>query len=203
MAEQMTPAKLAPQRSALTGVALVDVRDVAQVEEAQLAARLVLRTTPQQIERLLQWSGLAAPSRINSAVITGGRAVMQLGPDEWWILADTEQPAAIAAAIAQSAGGIAHALVDITDRNAGLAISGPAVEACLATGCPLPLSLPAFPVGRATRTLFGRAEIVLWRVGPERFHVETGRSFAPYLAGLIGAAIRDEAAIRRQAGGQS
>jgi sarcosine oxidase, subunit gamma len=39
----------------------------------------------------------------------------------------------------------------------------------------------------ATRTIFEKAEIVLWRTGPETFHVEVWRSFAPYVWDLMDA----------------
>ena len=32
---------------------------------------------------------------------------------------------------------------------------------------------------------FAKAEIVLWRAADERFWIETGRSFAPYVWGFL------------------
>ena len=87
------------------------------------------------------------------------------------------------------------AVVDVGDRAIGLIISGPRVEAILATGCPLPLTEAAFPIGRATRSLYAKAEIVLWRRGPTTFHLEIGRSFTPYVAALLAKAIDQEAAL--------
>lgn len=197
MAEQIA-SYVRPSRSPLSGATLPSVSGIATLSEASVTARLNLRAAPTSIERLLQWSGLALPARINTARTTGARSVLRLGPDEWWILADGEAAADLTSMIAQSSGGIAHSLVDISERNAGLVISGAAVEDCLAALCPLPLSLAAFPVGRATRTLLGRAEVMLWRTDFERFHLETGRSFAAYVTGLVGAAMRDEAAIRKR-----
>jgi sarcosine oxidase subunit gamma len=57
----------------------------------------------------------------------------------------------------------------------------------LTSGCPLDLSAQAFPVGMVARTLFHKAEIVLWR-REEGFHLEVWRSFAPYVAGHLAAA---------------
>ena len=51
-------------------------------------------------------------------------------------------------------------------------------------------SLKAFPVGFATRTLFDKAEIVLWRRAEATFHIEVWRSFAPYLAASLAEAAR-------------
>jgi len=36
-----------------------------------------------------------------------------------------------------------------------------------------------------TRTVFAKAEIVLWRTQPEQFHLEVWRSFAPYVWELL------------------
>lgn len=53
----------------------------------------------------------------------------------------------------------------------------------LATGCPLDFSETAFPPRRATRTVYGHAEVVLWRPGPQRsWQIRALRSFATYLA---------------------
>ena len=76
--------------------------------------------------------------------------------------------------------GTAHSLVDVSHRQIGLIASGPAAARVLNAGCPLDLDPRAFPVGMATRTLYDKAEIVLWRRGESAFHVEVWRSFAPY-----------------------
>ena len=53
--------------------------------------------------------------------------------------------------------------------------------------------LAAFPVGMATRTLYDKAEIVLWRRGETTFHVEVWRSFAPHVAASLAEAARGAA----------
>jgi sarcosine oxidase subunit gamma len=42
-----------------------------------------------------------------------------------------------------------------------------------------------------TRTVFAKAEVVLWRTGADAFHVEVWRSFAPYVLGLLEEAARE------------
>jgi sarcosine oxidase subunit gamma len=44
-----------------------------------------------------------------------------------------------------------------------------------------------------TRTLFGKAEIVLWRTAPDAFHIEVWRSFARYVLDCLGEALREYA----------
>ena len=85
-----------------------------------------------------------------------------------------------------------HTLVNISHRQVGLALEGPAAARLLAAGCPLDLDLSAFPVGMATRTLFVKAEIGLWRRADTAFRLEVGRSFAPYVAHMLNEAARDQ-----------
>ena len=99
-------------------------------------------------------------------------------------------PATIAEVLESVLEGTAHSLVDVSHRQIGLIASGPAAARVLNAGCPLDLALKAFPVGFATRTLFDKAEIVLWRRAEATFHVEVWRSFAPYLAASLAEAAR-------------
>ena len=48
----------------------------------------------------------------------------------------------------------------------------------------------AFPAGSATRTILGKAEIVLQRRAADSFTVTTWRSFAPYVQGFLVEATR-------------
>lgn len=74
-----------------------------------------------------------------------------------------------------------HSLVDVSDRQVGIVVSGPDAEAVLSVGCPLDLDQATFPVGMCTRTVLSKAEIVLWRTGTDSFHLEVWRSFSAYL----------------------
>jgi sarcosine oxidase subunit gamma len=85
-------------------------------------------------------------------------------------------------------GAHPHSLVDVSDRQIGLVMSGAEVEAVLSVGCPLDLAVHAFPVGMCTRTVLAKAEIVLWRTGPNTFHLEVWRSFEAYVRQFLTAA---------------
>ena len=78
-----------------------------------------------------------------------------------------------------------HSLVDISERQVALSLSGRRATTVLAGGNPLDFDLAAFPVGMCTRTILAKAEIVLWRTEPDRFHIEVWRSFAPYVRGYL------------------
>ena len=127
--------------------------------------------------------GVPAPSALGQAVAEGDRIALGLGPDEWLILARAASgplpPPQIAAAFSW---------VDITARQIGLTVTGPGAEKVLNIGCPLDLSLTGFAVDTCTRTLIGKAEVIVWRRAPDQFHVEVWRSFVAYVEGLLGAA---------------
>ena len=72
-------------------------------------------------------------------------------------------------------------VVDVSHRSRTLEITGTRAAWCLNAFCALDLDLRAFPVGMCTRTLLGKAEVVLWRIAPEVFHLDVGRSFVPYV----------------------
>ncbi|MEZ5818984.1 MAG: sarcosine oxidase subunit gamma family protein [Hyphomicrobiaceae bacterium] len=183
--------------SPVAGLELPSSEGIARVIEADMTGRLVLRTGADGRDALMGALGSALSGRINTATAADGCSALRLGPDEWLLLAGADCDPWLSARISESAKGAAISLVDVTHRNAGIVVEGPACEAVLATGCPLPLDPDAFPVDRATRTLLAKAEIVLWRRAADRFHLEVARSLASYVVGLLAQAIADEAAILR------
>jgi heterotetrameric sarcosine oxidase gamma subunit len=81
--------------------------------------------------------------------------------------------------------GAPASLVDISDRQVGIDVTGPETAEAINAFSALDLDLEAFPVGMCTRTIFGKAEIILWRTAADRFRIEVWRSFAPYVLGCL------------------
>jgi sarcosine oxidase subunit gamma len=110
-----------------------------------------------------------------------------MGPDEYLLLdlSPAEPSAATAEGLERALGDIPHALVDISQRQLAWEISGPNATLLLNGGCPLDLDMQEFPSGMCTRTVFAKADILLWRTGEQAFHVEVWRSFADYLVGAL------------------
>ena len=154
--------------------------------EAPPAARFILRGGEAVRVACGMVFGAEPPSRLGPAG-EGERAALWLGPDEWLLIADAADVSDVLETVLE---GTAHSLVDVSHRQIGLIAGGPAAARVLNAGCPLDLGLKAFPVGFATRTVFDKAEIVLWRRAQATFHVEVLRSFAPYLVGLLAEAAR-------------
>jgi heterotetrameric sarcosine oxidase gamma subunit len=124
--------------------------------------------------------GVLLPTAPCRSIIARDRAALWLGPDEWLVLAP-ENAADLAAIAAKAAGEHPVSVVEVSDRSQGLEIAGPRAAWCLNGFCALDLDAQAFPVGMCTRTRFGQAEIVLWRIAPEVFHLDVARSLVAYV----------------------
>jgi sarcosine oxidase, subunit gamma len=134
--------------------------------------------------------GVDPPRSLGAVAESMGRAAIWLGPDEWLLLALDVDPEMFPAEVEAALEGSPHSVVDISHRQVGLVLSGAGAARVLSSGCPLDLRERNFPVGYATRTVFDKAEIVLWRQGQDRFHVEVWRSFASYLVAALTEAAR-------------
>ncbi len=173
----------------------------ARLSNAAPATRLILRGTD-AIEPAGRAFGVTIPTRPCGSAIAGERAAFWLGPDEWLLLTPESETSALWQTLTTALEGIPCALVDISHRQTALLLEGPGAATMLNAGVPLDLSLKAFPVGMVARTIFEKAEIVLFRSGEQAFRVEVWRSFAPYVLGLLQAADRDapDHGVARQMG---
>ena len=145
------------------------------------AARLIFRGREPAIAAAGTAFGIALPRTACRFAAADGRAAWWLGPDEWLLLAPEAEGTAITAALCAALNDLAHALVDVSHRSAGLALDGAQAAYVLSHGCPLDLAPKTFPVGMCTRTLLGKAEIALARTAAENFRIEVARSFVPYV----------------------
>ncbi len=184
-------ADVALRRPPHIGLALVADERSVRLEAIDRVSRFAVRGDAEAAAIIGRAFGAALPIEPWRSAVDGPRAALWLGPDEWLLLAEGGDPEAISAEVARAVGGRPCSWVDVSHRNAGFLLSGPNAADVLNAGCTLPLDLAAFPVGKCTRTLFGKAEIVLWRTGEAAFRIEVWRSFAAYTAGLIAEAARE------------
>jgi sarcosine oxidase, subunit gamma len=141
--------------------------------------------------------GVAFSETACRATVAGTRATLWLGPDEFLLLDlapgaganDASQSAA--SALERALADAPHALVDISHRQFALELSGPRATAILSGAVPLDLDPSEFPIGMCTRTVFAKADIVLWRTRADAFHVEVWRSFSGYIAGMLSELARE------------
>jgi sarcosine oxidase, subunit gamma len=149
------------------------------------AMRLVLHADAAARSAVAGVWGASLPEEACRANVSAERAALWLGPDEYLLLAPQADSISSMTGIETALGALPHALVDVSHRQIALQLQGPHAATILSGGCPLDLSLEEFPVNMCTRTVFSKADIVLWRTADEQFHVEVWRSFTGYVTGLL------------------
>lgn len=137
--------------------------------------RWSVRARPEDRRALETLFDLEFPTTPLRAFQNQAGSALWLGPDEWLVL--LRQHRSLETSVPCS-------IVEVTNRNVGIDLHGPNAALTLNSGCPLDLSDKAFPVGACTRTLYAKAEIILWR-RESHYHVEVWRSFYPYLWTLL------------------
>lgn len=163
-----------------------------EITDVPAQARLLLHCAPGNRAAMAGALTLDLPDTMLRAEVARGWHALHLSPDEWLLIGPPDEAAALIARIARDASTIAHSLVDIGERNLGVTVAGEGAADLLNAGCALDLSDDAFPAGACTRTLFGKADILLWRpTEASAYRVEYARSFADYVRRLMAAASAD------------
>ena len=178
-------ADLAIRKSALAG--RLGGSATVRLTPAPAASRVALRAPEESLSALSSVLGLTLPTAPKTSGRAGTRSALWLGPDEWLVI---DEAGADLMAVFSAAGAL-HSATDVSHRNLAIIVSGPGAEAALSAGCPQDLSPFAFPVGACSRTIFGKAEIVLFRTEDDTFRVECWRSFSDFVFGLLTEAADD------------
>ncbi len=148
-------------------------------------SRFVLRGGPQVMAAAGTCLGLSISAVACRSAQQGERAALWMGPDEQLLLTSVADGAAVRGELGRSLESLPHSLVDVSHRQVAFELAGAQARNILSAGCPLDLHIGSFPVGMCTRTVLAKCDIVLWRTGDERFHVEVWRSFAGYASRFL------------------
>ncbi len=165
---------------------IADTAVAVRIAPARNLSRRLIRGDPTSLGAAF---GLALPTRPCTSA-EGERTALWLGPDEWLVLASED-------AAWPDWSGETGAVFNIGHRQVGFIVEGALAADTLAGASPLDLSPAHFPAGACTRTVFGKAEIVLWRPSLPRFHLETVRSFAAYVGELLQVCASDAMHLQR------
>lgn len=171
--------------------AKVSVTPFVSIMPKAAMSRVNLRAPEASQAALTKALGITLPKKPKQSTEKKGRHALWLGPDEWLILDET---GADLMALADKAKAF-HSATDISHRNVAFDVQGAHAVDCLGSGCPQDLRLQSFPVGACSRTICGKAEVVLYRLTEDHFHVEVWQSFAEYLFDLLDESARALAAI--------
>ena len=184
-------ADAAARHSAMAGVQLPARAGRVTVSDAGPATRYSFRGSAAAAENAGRAFGAALPLRPLQSASSAGRHALWLGPDEWLLLAPAGDEAIIERAIRSACAVMPFSLVDVSHRQIGLLVSGPRAADTLMAECPLDLDPVVFPAGTCVRTIFAKAELIVWRTAPDAFRIEIARSFWPYVVGFLTDIIRD------------
>ncbi|MEL6373751.1 MAG: sarcosine oxidase subunit gamma family protein [Pseudomonadota bacterium] len=179
------------RRSPLFALAPLVVPGRVEVRAGRAISRFSFRGDSDAARACGDAFGPALAREVCTATRIDERTALALGPDEWLLLAPLDKGPVLATKIKAALGSSPHSLVDVSHRQVALSVTGRDAALLLRAFCLLDLDEAAFPVAMATRTIFAKCEVVLWRRGQHDFHIEVARSFAPYLMGLFGEAIKD------------
>lgn len=176
----------------MPGLAAAGAPDGVTVSMLDAGASYALRIAPQLAATVREVAGFDLTGGINTAIASSARIAARLGPDEWLLITPGGADDVLAGDIENALAGHFHALVDVSHRNVAIEVSGREAPIVLNAGVPIDLDDAAFPAGSATRTVLGKAEIVLVRPGADRvYRVECWRSFAPYVRQYLEEAARE------------
>lgn len=168
--------------------------DTAQVaiRALPIQARYSLRVNEAELAGAGTAAGFSLDIPINTRSGSAERASIRLGPNEWLLVGPYGEAQAMMEQIDAALSGRFYTLVDVSHRNVGIMVSGRRAADVLNSGCPLDLAEAAFPTGMATRTLMGKAEIVLMRLDDTpTYQVECWRSFSTYVRDYLIEAARE------------
>jgi sarcosine oxidase subunit gamma len=149
------------------------------------ASRFVLRGGPQALAAAAGALRLPHSETACRAVHNDVVAALWLGPDERLLIGPADATAEISDLLQQALAGLAHSVVETSHAQLAFEVGGARGPAAINTGCPLDLDPESFPVHMCTRTVFAKAQIMLWRTAPDIFRVEVARSFAPYVTKIL------------------
>lgn len=157
-----------------------------------LRGRFSLRLMPEGTDPAGEVLGFRLPMRIGARQAAGSREVVCLGPDEWLVVCDDADRAVIEQGFATLAASVPHALVDLSDRELTVSVSGARATELLTLGWPRDPQSVA--VGTARRTVFDGVTVVIWRDGETQWRLDVWRSFAPHVLDLLLTGCRELAA---------
>ncbi len=127
--------------------------------------------------------GFDVPATANTFVSQDGRTAVWLGPDEWLILTEPGDEAALIERLRRALTGIHSSVTDVTGGQTVLRLSGPHVRDVLASGCTLDLHPRSFGPAQCAQTNIAHAAATLLQIDDSpTYDVIVRRSFAGYLA---------------------
>ena len=146
-------------------------------------ARFSLRAGHADLPALSAAFGIALPIKIGTMAEAGPRSALCLGPDEWLLYTDGADKRALQDGLRETGSATGHSLVDVSDRDRSIEITGPRTREMLSTGCPR--DMRGFLPNSGTRTVFASVPVVLVFRSMEQIVIECPASHLEHLMLLL------------------
>lgn len=132
---------------------------------------------------LVSWLGMRWPTEVGASTVADGRAVLCLGPTDWLLLGQAQDPSPPALG-----DGEPWVTADQSSALVAFAIDDPRAEDLLACVCALDFRPPRWPVNCCTRTRMAGVAVVLWKQSAVRWLILTAAGYSEYLPQALAAA---------------
>jgi sarcosine oxidase subunit gamma len=147
---------------------------------------------PAFLQAVQQALGLALPVKSCSTVANDSVRLVWVGPDDWFVIGQPGQQAALAAALRLALGEQHAAVTDVSSGYFVVSLAGPSARELLAQGCPMDFHPSAFHMDQAASTHFHKVGTTLWRTGDAaNFELLVRRSFIDHFWQLAVAGSRE------------
>jgi sarcosine oxidase subunit gamma len=127
-------------------------------------------------------TGVALPPSANTVSTGGGRQILWLGPNEWWLTGPDGEADSLLEALRKGFEGQHATACDVSESRAIIRLKGPKAREVLMRGVSLDLHPRAFHVGECAQTGLSRANALLHLVdNAPTFEIYVLKSFSDYL----------------------
>lgn len=154
-----------------------------RLRELQFLTMVGLRLGEDSPERLEVEARLGTPLPARCGQVARGRDlyVLWLSPDEYLVVSDALDPAALTEHLLGALSTSADAAIDLSANRTTFCLEGPSAREVLEKGCPVDLHPSAFLVNSAVSTNLGRVPVILWKTGEDAYRLLPRASFADFL----------------------
>jgi len=127
-------------------------------------------------------TGVALPTAPNTVATAGGRRVLWLGPNEWWVTGADGEADFLVETLRENFIGQHAAACDVSESRAILVLKGPMARDVLMRGVSLDLHPRVFAPGQCAQTGLSRANVLLHLIDDApTFEIYVLKSFSDYL----------------------
>ncbi|WP_033068566.1 sarcosine oxidase subunit gamma [Thalassospira australica] len=146
-------------------------------------ARFSLRLRAANIPAVSMAIGVELPITVGERASNGTTEAICLGPDEWMVIAKSDNTDTLVSACADIYASATHSLTEVSAREITVRIEGDRAAELLTIGCPR--DIDSIPVGGGCRTVVDGVTVVLWRDEEQSFRMDIWRSFALHVIDLL------------------